>query len=198
MDILINELAPKKYVKGLVNDEQKQMRYKTIPLTNTIKKNVRRNKNAKTIKAKEKRNYKFLEFSKNEKNYSLYIPLHQLWKDYMEKLLAGCDDEKEMEKKVSKADLHGCLIRVIKSKCPLLVGIQGITLIESKNMFNVITKDNEVKKVPKFNTTFSFFVKDVEVLICGDNFRYKASERTVRNFKTKPLIEIKNFQKFAE
>ena len=192
MDSLLNELAPKKYLKTITGDEQKQLRFKTIPLCNTIKKKADDQiKKSKVISAKEKKKLKLFGFKDTEKEYALYVPLHHMWKDYMNNLMEGCEEEKEIERRVSKADFHGCIFKVIRSKCPSLVGLEGINLIETKNMFIMITQSNKIKKVPKSNTTFLFSLNDIQVLICGDNFRFKASERTVRNFKMKPLVEIK-------
>ena len=51
----------------------------------------------------------------------------------------------EFERKILKADLHGCIIKVTRSKCVSLVGREGIVLQETKNAFLVITSANELK-----------------------------------------------------
>ena len=53
--------------------------------------------------------------------------------------------------KISKADLHGSVMTVNKSKCPSVIGISGIMIKETKFLFNIITKDNQLKgEVPPF------------------------------------------------
>lgn len=47
--------------------------------------------------------------------------------------------------KVLKADYHGCYLTVSKSKCPSYVGTTGIVLMETKNIFKIITKDDKFK-----------------------------------------------------
>ena len=47
--------------------------------------------------------------------------------------------------KLLKADYHGCMITVRKTKCPSLLGLSGIVLMETKNTFKIISKDNKVK-----------------------------------------------------
>lgn len=49
--------------------------------------------------------------------------------------------------KFMKADLHGCIITVQRSKCASYVGTTGIVLKESRNMFLIITADNRVKGI---------------------------------------------------
>ena len=40
-----------------------------------------------------------------------------------------------------------CEFIVSKSKCPGYVGLSGILLQETKNMFKIITKQNEIKSM---------------------------------------------------
>ena len=47
--------------------------------------------------------------------------------------------------KMMKADLHGAIITVQRSKCASYVGTSGIVLKESRNMFKLITTENKVK-----------------------------------------------------
>ena len=125
--------------------------------------------------------------------YSLYMSLHELWRSYMQDLLQigtqkGWDiyscsvrenidakfstlAELQMNQKITKADLHGCLLRgkyissscvsdhhnlcflslthaldaVDKSKCPSYVGVRGIVLQETQNTFKLITSSDRLK-----------------------------------------------------
>ena len=47
-----------------------------------------------------------------EQSYELYIPLHNLWKEYVTELLGGNYTEKNICNKLIKADMHGALITV--------------------------------------------------------------------------------------
>lgn len=44
-----------------------------------------------------------------------------------------------------KADFHGAKISVVKSKCPSLVGINGIVVQDTKNTFKVCSTDNVIR-----------------------------------------------------
>lgn len=46
---------------------------------------------------------------------------------------------------IHRVDLHGALVEINKSKNDCLIGIKGIIILETKNTFNVIQKNNTVK-----------------------------------------------------
>ena len=47
--------------------------------------------------------------------------------------------------KVMKADYHGSILRVWRSKCPNYVGTEGILVQETQNTLRLITKENKMK-----------------------------------------------------
>lgn len=47
--------------------------------------------------------------------------------------------------KMMKADLHGCHLTVRQSKCPSFIGVHGIVIKETRNMFQLITPENKIK-----------------------------------------------------
>jgi RNase P/RNase MRP subunit p29 len=51
---------------------------------------------------------------------------------------------------LQKADFHGALLKVVRSKCSSLVGVQGIILMDTKGTFQIICKDNRVKSELSF------------------------------------------------
>ncbi|KAK0503380.1 hypothetical protein EDD18DRAFT_1100239 [Armillaria luteobubalina] len=80
-----------------------------------------------------------------------------------------------MHAKLLKADLNGSLIsggpiylcdgilglwlfKVRRSKNPCLFGSSGIVIHESENAFKVVTKEDQVKLIPKANTVFVFAI----------------------------------------
>lgn len=46
---------------------------------------------------------------------------------------------------VLKADFHGCFLTVSKSCCPSYIGSTGIVIMETRNTFKIITKQNHIK-----------------------------------------------------
>lgn len=80
-----------------------------------------------------------------ELKFELYLPLHELWKEYITELLGRNFSEKNIAQKILKADLHGSLISVWKSSCKTYQGQKGIVLQETMKSFRVITRENKLK-----------------------------------------------------
>jgi len=68
---------------------------------------------------------------------------------------------------LASADYHGCLLRVVRSKCVSRVGVEGIVVRDTKFTFEIITRKNEVKVMPKEGTVFRFEVPLKDNTISG-------------------------------
>jgi len=118
---------------------------------------------------------------KEEVRWDAFVPLHRLWLGYMSELLGlttvdrlGQEKEKEQEQehamkaampsaagmhaKLVKADFHGSIMTVRRSKNPSLVGVSGIVVQETENMFKVVTRKDKLKALPKQGSVFAFAV----------------------------------------
>ncbi|XP_043382061.1 ribonuclease P protein subunit p29 isoform X3 [Chelonia mydas] len=95
-----------------------------------------------------------------------------------------------IQAKLLKADLHGAIVTVTKSKCPSYVGITGIILQEMKHIFKIITKEDKLKVIPKLNNVFSLEVDGFISHIYGSKFQLRASERSAKKFKAKGTIDL--------
>ncbi|KAG8706800.1 hypothetical protein FRC09_002197 [Ceratobasidium sp. 395] len=122
-----------------------------------------------------------------------------------------------MQTKLVKADFHGSkltgksplLLQYTKlnegltvkaSKCPTLVGVSGIVIEETANVFRVITPDDRVKVLPKQNSVFTFSIPlkpeqedsapQIQFELYGNQFRFRADDRASRKFKSKETIEL--------
>ncbi|KAG6827565.1 hypothetical protein H0H92_011288 [Tricholoma furcatifolium] len=79
-----------------------------------------------------------------------------------------------MHPKLIKADFHGSIMNVRRSKNPSLINLSGIVIHETENAFKIITKEDSVKRktfkhkndpaiqlclvIPKENSIFSFAI----------------------------------------
>ncbi|XP_045387829.1 ribonuclease P protein subunit p29 isoform X2 [Lemur catta] len=125
--------------------------------------------------------------------YSLFLPLHELWKQYIRDLCSGLkpDTQPQMiQAKLLKADLHGAIISVTKSKCPSYVGVTGILLQETKHVFKIITREDCLKVIPKLNCVFAVEIDDFVSYIYGSKFQLRSSERSAKKFKAKGTIDL--------
>ncbi|KAI0664902.1 RNase P/MRP, p29 subunit [Cubamyces menziesii] len=166
---------------------------------------------------------------KEDTKFSLFLPLHSLWLGYMSELLglspppptrhadpaATIPGAAGMHAKLIKADFHGSVVTVWKSKNPCLVGLSGIVVHETENTFKVITPMDQLKLIPKQNSVFVFAVPlyatstvpplpsssvqtaqtvldmpHIEFELYGNHFCFRAAERAGRKFKHKETIEL--------
>ena len=50
-----------------------------------------------------------------------------------------------LHQQIAKADYHGCLLMITRSKCPSHIGIKGIVVLETKNTFQIICEDDKLR-----------------------------------------------------
>lgn len=179
--------------------ESEELKYKVHFLDNTNTKAPRKDyntkgKRAKRLTAKERKKLKLFQIDDAEQLYEMYEPLHELWKDYIRDVVNFSkitdNNKHEAMNKLVRADYHGAIITVSRSKNPALVGLTGIILQETKNTFKVITQANQIKTLPKENSVFTFTIDGFTGTIYGRQFTVKSSERIHRKFKSKPTIDL--------
>ncbi|KAI5088824.1 ribonuclease P protein subunit p29, partial [Silurus meridionalis] len=148
---------------------------------------------AKGLNAKDIRTMRVFELKPEHQKYDLFLPLHELWKQYITELCNGLRPDSNlqvMQQKLLKADFHGAIITVVRSKCPSYVGSTGILVQELKHIFKIITQENRLKIIPKKNSVFSVEMGDFVTYIYGSKFELRSSERSAKKFKTKGTIDL--------
>ncbi|KAH8976601.1 RNase P/MRP, p29 subunit [Lactarius hatsudake] len=110
---------------------------------------------------------------KEEARWELFVPLHRLWLGYMSELLglaapppptmtlvdpAAMPQPAGMHAKLVKADFHGSIVTVRRSKNAALIGASGIVVQETENTFKVVTQKDRLKVLPKQGSVFVFAV----------------------------------------
>nr|XP_020469391.1 ribonuclease P protein subunit p29 isoform X2 [Monopterus albus] len=113
------------------------------------KKAKRKSKKAKGLNAHQKRAMKIFQIKPEHQRYELFLPLHELWRQYIIDLCGGLKPTSSpqfVQQRLLKADFHGAIITVVRSKCPSYVGTTGILVQEFKHVFKIITKEDKVKE----------------------------------------------------
>ncbi|KAJ8343666.1 hypothetical protein SKAU_G00309950 [Synaphobranchus kaupii] len=157
------------------------------------KKEKRRKKRSKGLNAKQRREMKIFQLKPEHQRYELFLPLHELWKQYIRDLCNGLkpDSNPQMiQQKLLKADFHGAIITVSKSKCPSYVGTTGILVQEMKHVFKVVTKEDKLKVIPKRNSVFAVEIDGFISHIYGSKFQLRSSERSAKKFKAKGTMDL--------
>lgn len=60
--------------------------------------------------------------------------------------------------KLASADFHGAEVLVVRSRCVDRVGLRGIVVRDTMHTFEIVTRRDEVKSLPKEFTVFRFEV----------------------------------------
>ncbi|XP_062273058.1 ribonuclease P protein subunit p29 [Scomber scombrus] len=161
--------------------------------TRPKKEKKRSSKKAKGLNARQKRAMKIFDIKPEHQKYELFLPLHDLWRQYIIDLCNGlkpsCNPQ-FVQQKLLKADFHGAIITVVRSKCPSYVGTTGILVQEFKHVFKIITKEDKLKVIPKRNSVFSVEINGFVSHIYGSKFEQRASERSAKKFKVRGTIDL--------
>jgi len=115
------------------------------------------------LTAKEKRATQIYTIPKTGQKYEVFEALHGMWEAYIREVLFESHDgwasglvTASAAPKLVSADYHGAELEVVRSKCVSRVGVKGIVIKETRFTFELITKNNTVKAIPKEGTVFRF------------------------------------------
>ncbi|KAJ1675251.1 RNase P/RNase MRP complex subunit [Spiromyces aspiralis] len=204
-DYVIRSLNPELSAKEKEKTYAERVEGKSVLLTNPLRENRRKRQRGngedegegmdkemavmerllkshrkKTLSAREQRALKVYDIPKDKQS---------LWVQYIMGLLSGANAN-ACAQKLIKADYHGAIITVNKSKCPSYVGHTGIVVQETKQLFRIITQDDRLLNIPKANSTFKLEVGNRKYILYGSHMLYRASERASKKFKPKPTVDL--------
>ncbi|XP_076665125.1 ribonuclease P/MRP subunit POP4 [Andrena cerasifolii] len=138
---------------------------------------------------------------KDDMKYNDLLPLNQLWLNYMERMLGSkffintptdpTDPNWEnVNQQLIKADFHGAKISVVGSKCPSLVGLNGIVIQDTKNTFRICGKDDTIRTIPKDVVIMNIYLKQIKLELFGKDLCIRPTERTIKKFKAARVYEL--------
>jgi ribonuclease P protein subunit POP4 len=162
------------------------------------------------LSSRQKRALCIYDIPKASQKYAIYEPLNKMWVGYIQEILGG---ERGLPvtgpaaAKLCSADYHGAELEVVRSRCVSRVGVKGIVVRDLRGVFEVVTKNDKLKVVPKEGTIFRFTVpvprkdgeaerveaekkKDMVFELHGDQFMYRAADRANRKFKSHFLPDL--------
>lgn len=165
----------------------------------------------KPLSATQRRKLGLYDVPRAAQKHVLFEPLHQLWLGYIHEILGNevYTGGEGAAAKLASADFHGAGVEVVRSGCVSRVGIKGIVVKDSKFAFEVVTRRDQVKLVPKEGTVFRFEVpvpvpgvkagegeKEREgpvqggetpkmvFEIHGEQFQFRSADRASRKFRS--------------
>ncbi|KAJ0001571.1 hypothetical protein NQD34_001367 [Periophthalmus magnuspinnatus] len=152
--------------KALVLEHNKSKNKK--PKNKKSKNKKSKNKKAKGLSSKQKRDLKMFQIKPEAQRYELFLPLHDLWRQYILDLCGGLQP----------------------TTCASYVGLTGILIQEFKHVFKIITNKDEIKVIPKRHSVFEMEVNGFVSHIYGSRIEQRASERSAKKFKSKGAIDL--------
>ncbi|RZF42908.1 hypothetical protein LSTR_LSTR003624 [Laodelphax striatellus] len=165
-------------VKRNETEEQKQQKErnrKRVGLSNGYRRKCR-------LHVLPKKGLKFDDFK----------PVHSMWCDYIKGVLGpslqniGSLSSKQLEDistSICKADLVGARIAVTRSRDVGSIGTEGYVAVETKNLFQILGKDNRVRSIPKKTSEFVLELEGYRFKFLGKYFCLRSSERSARKLR---------------
>ena len=139
---------------------------------------------------------------RRDKTCPAYLPkrLNELWSKYAQSLInwSGVDENANVSSRlenVPRMDLIGARLRVLRSITTKQVDLEGIIMMETRNIFILATEEEDVVEsskvskarlhmVPKRGTVLLLFMPNAEVLLNGNSLTHRPIDRTLRKWKT--------------
>lgn len=157
----------------------------------TAKRKTKRKK-TRCLTRTEKKALSFYDIPRNSVKYEDVLPMHQIWTDYMSETLElhkpiphiNSKGWENFTQTLYKADFHGSYLHIVRSKCPSYVSKRGICIMDTRNTFKIVSKDNIVTTVPKRECVFEMTVKNVKITLFGKQLCVRPAERSTKKIKS--------------
>ncbi|KAF2084170.1 RNase P/MRP, p29 subunit [Saccharata proteae CBS 121410] len=170
---------------------------------------LRRSQKPKPLSARQKRALGIYDIPAAQRKYDIYVPLHGMWCGYIREILGLRQDgdgdaaghvqyvtKEAAGAKLASADFHGAELEVVRSRCVGRVGTKGIVVRDTKFTFEIITKGDRIKTIPKEHTIFSFELpladgaRGLVFELHGSRFENRAPDRVNKKFKAHTSADL--------
>lgn len=192
-------------VKIKYKRHQLEMNTKHLKKEDKTRKGVKvKTKKGLVLNSKLKKSLKLYKLDKNEKlDYGKYEKMHESWQAYASSCLLTCLpkgaeessenllNEENVLNCLKQIDYHGAYLTVTRSNSKFLIGLSGIVLQDKKNVFYLLTKESNIKIVPKIGSLFEFELFGCKFTLVGANMCYRPEMRTTKHAKIKTKQNIK-------
>lgn len=157
-----------------------------------VPKKNKQKKKTRCLTRNEKKNLGFYDIPRHSIKYCDVQPMNEIWTGYMTQILEldsaipSCTSKSwdNFTQTLYKADFHGSILEVVRSKCPSYVGKIGICIMDTRNTFKIVSKDNVVTTIPKKVSVFEMHLKDLRITLFGKHLCVRPAERSTKKIKT--------------
>jgi len=176
-----------------------------------VKKKVKRTRKGQYLTANERRKLGLNRLPKRGGglDFNHFHEVHDLWLDYMRRVIGFSASDRptspkkdsssaymtiladeQLQMRVSRADYHGAFVKVTRAANTKPVGLEGYVAMETRNTFQILSRDSVLKTIPKTGSAFTFCVDEFVFTVEASNMCIKPSERAVKKWKTKPPLAV--------
>ena len=186
----LNANVPKSDAHNIESELKKDfVLAKTRSKEQKAKKPIR--KKSKILTRKEKRALGFFGIPRNSVQYRDMLEVNAVWSEYITEVLElstpvpefGSKHWEQFTQTLYKADLHGSMLQVVRSKCPSYIGKKGICIMDTKNTFKIVSINNIITTIPKRECVFELHIKDKKICILGKYMCARPAERSTKKVK---------------
>lgn len=212
MSVTSHELMIKEETREVINFLKTNVPSEDISnINNELKKDfvfAKRKSKSKKQKDKKKKNHYlnrtekkaigFYNIPKKSFSYNDMLKINLIWNNYMSQILnlestiPTCSSKNwdSISQALYKADFHGSILKVIRSKCSSYVGKEGICILDTRNTFKLLTKQNIVTTIPKKQSVFEMYVNNLKITIFGKQLCVRPAERSTKKVKCQQLPDL--------
>lgn len=148
-------------------------------------------KKTQYLTRREKKCLGFYNIPRNSLKYEDILPMNKIWNEYIEEIIELDNNIPNFTNKnwesftqsLYKADFHGCIISVVRSKCPSYVGKTGICIMDTRNTFKILSIDNIVVTIPKRQSVFEIHLHNLKITLFGKLMCARPAERSTKKLK---------------
>lgn len=155
-------------------------------------------KKVRCLTRAEKKELGFYTIPKNGVKYNDVLPLNEIWLKYISEVLELDNPIPELTSKawenftqtLYKADFHGCILKVIRSKCPSLVDKCGVCIMDTRNTFKIVSENNITCTIPKRDCVFQIDLIKCKMTLFGKLLCVRPAERSTKKLKGHILPDL--------
>lgn len=163
-----------------------------------VQKRRKTKKKVKSLTRQEKKSLGFYTIARDSVKYNDILPMNEVWQKYISKVLEldkpipDCTNKawESFTTSLYKADFHGSELSVIRSKCPSYVGKNGICIMDTKNTFKLVSRDNVVTTIPKKESVFEIYLNKYKITLFGKHLCVRPAERSTKRIKGRLLPDL--------
>lgn len=152
----------------------------------------------KYLTRKQRKAVNLLKLPKGEWNYDDLKGLNEMWLQYMREnleFIKGAPKFYDPEWNtfsaiIYKSELIGAKVKIVRSKVPSLIDMEGILVWETKTTFQIVAPDSKLKTIPKETSLFEFQVDNLKFTLFGKHLMTKPGDRSSKKVKTHMLPDI--------